>query len=74
MVWLFSRMQSQMCLQITLFVESFLAIFKGADEIAIPIVLFQMNFQALLSTVRFVTTLDGADKVFLHLVRLGVVA
>ena len=67
-------MQSQMRLQITLFIEGFPAVFKWANVIARSIVLFQMNFEALLATVRLIAALNGTNKVFLLLVRLSVVS
>ena len=67
-------MQSQMRLQITFFIEGFPAVFKWANVIARSIVLFQMNFEALLATVRLIAALNGTDKVFLLLVRLSVVS
>ena len=74
MIRLFTCMKPQMRLQVSLFVEGFLAVLKGANKVSRPIVLLQVHFQALLSTVRLVTTLNGADKVLLLLVCFSVIS
>ena len=74
MIGFFTGMKSQMRLQVSFFVECFLAVLKGAYEVTRPIVLLQVNFQSLLSTVRLVTALDRADKVLLLLVRFSVIS
>ncbi len=53
-----------MCLKITLLVESFDAVFKWADEVAIAGMLFKVHLKALLTAVRLVAALDRTDKVF----------
>ena len=74
MVGFFTSVQSQMRLQISLLVEGLLAVFEGANEVARPIVLLEVHFEALLATVGFIAALDRADKVFLLLVRLRVIS
>ena len=74
MVGFLTSVQSQMRLQVAFFIEGFLAVFEGADEVACPIVLLQVYFEALLATVGLITALDRADKVFLLLVRLSVIS
>ena len=69
----FTGMQSEMCLQVALFVESFLAVLKGTHEITRSIVLLQVHLEALLPTVRLIAALDGTDKVFLLLMGFRVV-
>lgn len=63
-----------MRLQIALLVECFIAVFKGAHEVARPIVLLQVDFQSLLTTVGLAASLYWAYKVLELLVRLCVVA
>ena len=74
MVRFFTGMQSEMCLQVALFVESFLAVLKGAHIIARSIVLLHVHLEALLTTVGLIAALDGADKVFLLLMCFGVIS
>ena len=74
MVRLFASVQSQMRLQVSFLIECLLTVLKGADKVSRPIMLLQVHFQALLSTVGLVTALDRTDKVFLLLVSFGVIA
>lgn len=50
-VRLLTSMETEMCLQVTLFVESFFALFEWADEVTNSIVLLQVDFKALLPTI-----------------------
>ena len=63
-----------MRLQVSFLIECLLTVLKGADKVSRPIMLLQVHFQALLSTVGLVTALDRTDKVFLLLVSFGVIA
>ena len=60
--------------EISLFIESFDTVFKGADVVSIARMLLKVHLQTLLPTVRLIATLDRTDKVLHRLVCVGVVA
>jgi len=67
-------MKSKMSFKISLFIESLATVFKWTDEVSIAIVLLQVDFKSLLTTVRFVATLDRADEILLGLMRFSMVS
>lgn len=60
MVWFFSRMQAQVCLQVSLLVEGLATVLKWTYEVSGPVVLLQMHLESLLATVGFIAALHGA--------------
>ena len=63
-----------MCLEVSFLVEGLGAVFKRTYVVAIAGMLFQVNFQALLSTVRFIATFYWAYKILQLLVSVCVVS
>lgn len=62
-----------MGLEVAFLVEGFLAVLKGTDKVADPIVLLHVDFKPLLPTVRLAAASDRAHEVLLAHVGLRVV-
>ena len=74
MVRLLTRVQAQVRLQVPFLVERLAAVLERTYEVSHPIVLLQVNLEALLATVGLVAALYRTHEVLLDLVGLCMVA
>ncbi len=64
MIWLLPSMDSEMCFQISFFIESSLAFLVGANVLFLAYVSLNVNLKSLKSTVGFITTFKSAAMLF----------